>query len=116
MLLKVVIVVGVVFNVLFLKGIKGEDYTVGDENRWDSQIDYGSWAAKYNFTVGDALGMFSFLFIPLFSTYIHIANDNNVSFSTTLLKSITILPPTNRLFVQIPFMNKFSYIYFFFFK
>ncbi|GMJ08116.1 hypothetical protein HRI_004480800 [Hibiscus trionum] len=40
---------------LFLNGTVSEVYNVGDENGWDSEVDYASWSEKYNFTVGDVL-------------------------------------------------------------
>ncbi|KAL4319565.1 hypothetical protein GQ457_18G018450 [Hibiscus cannabinus] len=39
----------------FLNGAVSEVYDVGDENGWDSEVDYASWSEKYNFTVGDVL-------------------------------------------------------------
>ncbi|XP_039065797.1 mavicyanin-like [Hibiscus syriacus] len=39
----------------FLNGVVSEVYTVGDENGWNSEVDYASWSEKYNFTVGDVL-------------------------------------------------------------
>ncbi|TYJ50112.1 hypothetical protein E1A91_A01G183400v1 [Gossypium mustelinum] len=38
-----------------LKGAVSQVYSVGDENGWSSEVDYGSWSEKYNFTVGDVL-------------------------------------------------------------
>ncbi|XP_022726758.1 mavicyanin-like [Durio zibethinus] len=39
----------------FLKGATSEFYTVGDEDEWNSEVDYVSWSQKYNFSVGDVL-------------------------------------------------------------
>ncbi|XWS67726.1 hypothetical protein CRYUN_Cryun04dG0030100 [Craigia yunnanensis] len=39
----------------FLKGATSEVYTVGDEDEWNSEVDYVSWLQKYNFSVGDVL-------------------------------------------------------------
>ncbi|KAE8690687.1 hypothetical protein F3Y22_tig00110893pilonHSYRG00286 [Hibiscus syriacus] len=39
----------------FFNGAVSEVYNVGDENGWNSEVDYASWTAKYNFTVGDIL-------------------------------------------------------------
>ncbi|KAH1122689.1 hypothetical protein J1N35_005849 [Gossypium stocksii] len=38
-----------------LKGAVSQVFSVGDENGWSSEVDYGSWSEKYNFTVGDVL-------------------------------------------------------------
>ncbi|XP_040943398.1 uclacyanin-3 isoform X4 [Gossypium hirsutum] len=38
-----------------LKGAVSQVYSVGDESGWSSEVDYGSWSEKYNFTVGDVL-------------------------------------------------------------
>ncbi|XP_022763039.1 mavicyanin-like [Durio zibethinus] len=38
-----------------LNGTTSEVYTVGDENGWNSEVDYVSWSQKYNFSVGDVL-------------------------------------------------------------
>lgn len=32
------------------------DFTVGDENGWNTGTNYLTWSQKYNFTVGDVLG------------------------------------------------------------
>lgn len=45
----------------FLKGATSEVYTVGDEDQWNSEVDYVSWSQKYNFTIGDVLGITCFL-------------------------------------------------------
>ncbi|EOX97628.1 hypothetical protein QUC31_015599 [Theobroma cacao] len=39
----------------FLKGATSEVYSVGDEEGWNSEVDYVSWSQKYNFSVGDVL-------------------------------------------------------------
>ncbi|XVF00859.1 hypothetical protein REPUB_Repub04eG0038300 [Reevesia pubescens] len=36
-------------------GAISEVYTVGDEDQWNSEVDYVSWSQKYNFSVGDVL-------------------------------------------------------------
>lgn len=46
-------------NLSFLKGIKSEVYTVGDEQQWNTETNFDSWAHEYNFTVGDVLGIIS---------------------------------------------------------
>ncbi|GMI88054.1 hypothetical protein HRI_002474700 [Hibiscus trionum] len=38
-----------------LNGAVSEVYNVGDENGWNSEVDYSSWSERYNFTVGDVL-------------------------------------------------------------
>ncbi|CAI0438414.1 unnamed protein product [Linum tenue] len=43
----------VVFNAFVLT--ESEVFTVGDESRWDTQVNYGSWTDNHNFTVGDIL-------------------------------------------------------------
>ncbi|KAK2665606.1 hypothetical protein Ddye_004180 [Dipteronia dyeriana] len=51
-----IIVIIVMINILFLKGIKSEDYIVGgDQDQWNSQRDFGYWSQQYNFSVGDVL-------------------------------------------------------------
>ncbi|XVF45555.1 hypothetical protein PTKIN_Ptkin02bG0215500 [Pterospermum kingtungense] len=47
----------IIFMICFslLKSAKSEVYTVGDEDKWDSEVDYVSWSHKYNFSVGDVL-------------------------------------------------------------
>ena len=45
----------------FLMGATSEVYTVGDEDEWNSEVDYVSWLQKYNFSVGDVLGINCFL-------------------------------------------------------
>lgn len=32
-------------------------YAVGDQEEWSSQTNYASWAERYNFSLGDVLGM-----------------------------------------------------------
>ncbi|XVF67953.1 hypothetical protein PTKIN_Ptkin10aG0163500 [Pterospermum kingtungense] len=39
----------------FLKAATSEVYTVGDEDQWNSEVEYVSWSQKYNFTIGDVL-------------------------------------------------------------
>lgn len=41
---------------ILLEPGKSEVYTVGDEEEWNSDVNYGSWSHKYNFTLGDILG------------------------------------------------------------
>ncbi|XP_039014994.1 mavicyanin-like [Hibiscus syriacus] len=48
-----VIILMILFS--FFNGAVSEVYNVGDENGWNSEVDYASWTAKYNFTVGDIL-------------------------------------------------------------
>ncbi|CAK7329475.1 unnamed protein product [Dovyalis caffra] len=40
---------------VFLKGTVSEVYTVGDELRWNTGANFGSWSQKYNFSAGDTL-------------------------------------------------------------
>lgn len=42
---------------LFLNGANSEDYIVGDDDEWNSQGNFLTWSTKYNFSVGDVLGM-----------------------------------------------------------
>ncbi|XP_021286862.1 mavicyanin-like [Herrania umbratica] len=39
----------------FLKSTTSEVYNVGDEEGWNSEVDYVSWSRKYNFSVDDVL-------------------------------------------------------------
>ncbi|CAL1385132.1 unnamed protein product [Linum trigynum] len=43
----------VFFNAFVLTA--SEVFTVGDESRWNMQVNYGSWTDSHNFTVGDIL-------------------------------------------------------------
>ncbi|PKI52460.1 hypothetical protein CRG98_027152 [Punica granatum] len=40
---------------LLVKGARSKVYTVGDDEGWDSGVDYGVWSSKYNFSTGDIL-------------------------------------------------------------
>jgi hypothetical protein len=44
-------------TMVFLKGAVSEVHTVGDELGWNTGANFGSWSRKYNFSVGDTLGM-----------------------------------------------------------
>jgi hypothetical protein len=32
-------------------------YAVGDQDEWSSQTNYATWAEKYNFSLGNVLGI-----------------------------------------------------------
>lgn len=44
-------------SALFLRFAKSEDFIVGDNEEWSSGTNYQSWSKKYDFSVGDVLGM-----------------------------------------------------------
>lgn len=44
---------------LLVHGARSEVYTVGDDEGWDTGVDYGVWSQKHNFSVGDVLGQCS---------------------------------------------------------
>ncbi|KAJ0010237.1 hypothetical protein Pint_34325 [Pistacia integerrima] len=50
-----IVLLFLLINFLFLKGIKSEVYTVGDEQQWNAEVNFDSWVQEYNFTVGDVL-------------------------------------------------------------
>lgn len=52
----IVLLILVIYS-LFLNRAISEDYIVGDDEEWNSQANFLSWSKKYNFTVGDVLGM-----------------------------------------------------------
>ncbi|KAL6346679.1 hypothetical protein AAG906_000297 [Vitis piasezkii] len=39
----------------FFHGTNSETYTVGDEEEWDTGINYLTWSERYNFSMGDVL-------------------------------------------------------------
>ncbi|XP_021903846.1 stellacyanin-like [Carica papaya] len=45
----------IILMMILLEPGKSEVYTVGDEEEWNSDVNYGSWSHKYNFTLGDIL-------------------------------------------------------------
>lgn len=46
----------------FLSMVKSEDHIVGDDQEWNTGTNFQSWSQKYNFSVGDVLGMNLFFF------------------------------------------------------
>lgn len=61
-------------NFLLLKGAAtaiSEVYTVGDEEEWNDGRDFVSWSQKYNFSVGDVLSMYIYIYIPFYLSYMH---------------------------------------------
>ncbi|KAK9287502.1 hypothetical protein L1049_015923 [Liquidambar formosana] len=45
----------IVISTMFLNGAESEVYTVGDDDEWESGINFLKWSQKYNFSVGDVL-------------------------------------------------------------
>ncbi|GKV20920.1 hypothetical protein SLEP1_g30965 [Rubroshorea leprosula] len=44
-----------IISFLILKSARAENYSVGDEDGWNSEVDYDKWSQKYNFNIGDIL-------------------------------------------------------------
>lgn len=53
-----------VFTLFLVNKAISKEYTVGDDEEWNSQANFLSWSEKYNFTVGDVLGMIFYFFPP----------------------------------------------------
>lgn len=47
-------------NIWLLNLVESAEYTVGDDEEWNTGVNFLSWSEKYNFTVGDVLGQLSF--------------------------------------------------------
>lgn len=42
-------------NIWLLNLVESAEYTVGDDEEWNTGVNFLSWSEKYNFTVGDVL-------------------------------------------------------------
>ncbi|KAK6946446.1 Phytocyanin domain [Dillenia turbinata] len=58
MLLPILLIISFYFH-----GFQSAVYTVGDDEQWNTGVNYLKWSEKYNFTVGDTLDDVVFIYI-----------------------------------------------------